>query len=147
MGGCFTTLSSLWPRPLSRLERIEEVTQWDLSRFPKTVRHPQLHQLTWACELTNVSGWVFTAEWPQDLPDGAAIPEAHEELLQAVEKIAKDKGLHLDFICPSFAGANQNVLRGFGQKNLEDLKTVSAKYDKEGFFQKQQSGGFLLRNA
>ncbi|KAL1862680.1 hypothetical protein Daus18300_008478 [Diaporthe australafricana] len=92
-------------------------------------------------------GWVFTAEWPQDLPGGAAIEEAHEELLHAVEKMAKKKGLHLDFICPSFAGANQNVLRGFGQKNLEDLKNVSAKYDKEGLFQKQQNGGFLLRDA
>ncbi|KAG6366579.1 hypothetical protein INS49_000757 [Diaporthe citri] len=66
---------------------------------------------------------------------------------RGAEKIAKDKDLHLDFICPSFAGAKQNVLRGFGQKNLQDLKEVAAKYDPEGVFQKQQSGGFLLRDA
>lgn len=97
--------------------------------------------------LTEVSGWVFTAEWPQDLPGGSAIEQAHEELLQAVEKIAKDKDLHLDFICPSFAGSNQNVLRGFGQKNPQNLRDVAVKYDPEGFFQKQQSGGFLLRDT
>lgn len=95
----------------------------------------------------NITGWVFTAEWPKDLQGGPAIEQAHEELVQAVEKMAKDKGLHLDFLCPSFAGANQNILGGFGQKNLQDLKDVSAKYNEEGFFQKQQGGGFLLRNA
>lgn len=94
-----------------------------------------------------VSGWVFTAEWPQNLPGGSAIEQAHEELVQAVEKIAKDKGLHLDFICPSFAGAKQNVLRGFREKNFQHLKDVAAKYDPEGLFQKQQNGGFLLRDA
>ncbi|KAK2598780.1 hypothetical protein N8I77_012167 [Diaporthe amygdali] len=90
--------------------------------------------------------WVFTAEWPQDLPGGSAIEQAHNELLQAVEKLAKDKGVFLDFICPSFAGAEQNVLRGFGEDNVRKLKEVSHKYDPEGVFQKLQNNGFLLRN-
>lgn len=121
-----------------------------LVKVPQCCKSPALPRtcrLTWVWGLTKIPGWVFTAEWPQDLPGGAEIEEAHEELLHAVEKVAKNKGLHLDFICPSFAGASQKVLRGFGQTNLEELKIVSAKYDKDGLFQKQQSGGFLLRDA
>lgn len=122
-------------------------TRWDLRRCPNAVCLPTPPLLVATSVLIEVLGWAFTATWPQDLPGGSAIEQAHEELIQAVEKIAKEKDLHLDFICPSFAGAKQNVLRGFGQKNLQDLKDVAARYDTEGIFQKQQSGGFLLRDA
>jgi hypothetical protein len=97
--------------------------------------------------LTTVLGWAFTAEWPQDLPGGKIIEEAHDELLQGVEKIAGAKGLLLDFLCPSFAGASQNVLRGFGEENLQNLRNIASKYDPEGVFQKLQNDGFLLRNT
>ncbi|ROV99464.1 hypothetical protein VMCG_06301 [Cytospora schulzeri] len=93
--------------------------------------------------------WVFTAEWPQELPDGSAVEQAHTELLQGVEEIARGKGLLLDFLCPSFAGADQSqrLVRGFGEENLKQMQEVSAKYDPEGVFQKLQSDGFLLRHA
>ncbi|KAK7737297.1 hypothetical protein SLS53_006600 [Cytospora paraplurivora] len=93
--------------------------------------------------------WVFTAEWPQDLPGGEAVEQAHTELLRGVEKLAREKGLLLDFLCPSFAGADQSqqVVRGFGENNLKALQEVAAKYDPEGVFQRLQSDGFLLRHA
>jgi hypothetical protein len=88
---------------------------------------------------------VFTAEWPKDLENGSALVQAHDELVQGVEKLAKEKGVLLDYLCPSFAGASQKVMRSFGENNLQKIRDVAAKYDPEGVFQKLQNDGFLLR--
>lgn len=95
------------------------------------------------------AGWVFTAEWPQEIPGGEAVEQAHAGLLRGVEGLAREKGMLLDFLCPSFAGADQSqrVVRGFGGENLRQLQEVAAKYDPEGVFQELQSDGFLLRYA
>ncbi|KAI1858520.1 uncharacterized protein JN550_012567 [Neoarthrinium moseri] len=95
----------------------------------------------------NFTGWVFTAEWPKDLEKGSAVVEAHEELLQGVEKMARDKGILLDYLCPSFAGASQKVMRSFGGPNLQRIQDIAANYDPDGVFQKLQNDGFLLRYA
>lgn len=53
----------------------------------------------------------------------------------------------LDFLCPSFTGAEQSqrLVRGFGEKNLKQMQEVAAKYDPDAMFQKLQSNGLLLR--
>lgn len=61
-------------------------------------------------------------------------------------KLAKEKGLHLDFVFMNDAGYSQNVLGSYGERIVRMLQETAAKYDPEGFFQKSQNGGFLLRN-
>lgn len=90
---------------------------------------------------------MFTAEWPKDLSNGATVVEAHDELVRGVEKLAREQGQLLDYLCPSFARASQKVIGSFGEDNLKKMKEVAAKYDPEGVFQKLQNDGFLLRYA
>ncbi|CAN8100049.1 unnamed protein product [Discula destructiva] len=90
---------------------------------------------------------VITAEWVRGSADDAVVEQAHEDLLRSVEGIAREKGLLLDFICPSFANAGQNVLASFGKENLKKYQEVASKFDPEGLFQRFQNGGLLLRNA
>lgn len=97
--------------------------------------------------IARVAGLVITAEWVRGSADDSAVEQAHGQLLTSVERIAKEKDLLLDFICPSFANAQQNVLASFGDENLKKYREVASKFDPEGFFQKFQNGGFLLRNA
>jgi hypothetical protein len=75
------------------------------------------------------------------------VVEAHDDLIQGAEKLAREKGVLLDYICPSFAGASQKVMRSFGEANAKKIQEFAAKYDPEGVFQKLQHDGFLLRNT
>ncbi|KAJ5663604.1 6-hydroxy-D-nicotine oxidase [Penicillium longicatenatum] len=90
--------------------------------------------------------WVFTCEWPQEGSDDAAAQMAVATMTEAVQSLAKEKGVLLDFKCMSFATASQKVLRSYGADNLERMQEIAAKYDPEGVFQKLQHGGFLLRD-
>ncbi|KAJ5657925.1 6-hydroxy-D-nicotine oxidase [Penicillium longicatenatum] len=90
--------------------------------------------------------WVFTCEWPQEGSDDAAAQMAVATMTEAVQSLAKEKGVLLDFKCMSFATASQKVLRSYGADNLERMQETAAKYDPERVFQKLQHGGFLLRD-
>jgi hypothetical protein len=63
-----------------------------------------------------------------------------------VEALARGKGLLLAYKSANFATGHQKVLHSYGAENLSRLKETAAKYDPEGFFQKLQYGGFLLRD-
>jgi hypothetical protein len=73
--------------------------------------------------------------------------EAHDKLIEGAEKSVREKGVLLDYLFPSFAGASQKAMRSFGETNLKKMQEVAAKYDPEGVFQKLQNDGFLLRYA
>ena len=89
--------------------------------------------------------FVFTLEYRRNGDDSVHKP-AMDTLYEQVKKAAKDRGLLLDFVCPTFADKRQDVLRGFGEENVELIKAVAGKYDAEGVFQKLQYGGFLVRD-
>ncbi|KAK3485190.1 uncharacterized protein B0T23DRAFT_408293 [Neurospora hispaniola] len=88
---------------------------------------------------------VFTLEYARD-GDDAVHQAAMDRLYEQVKKAAEERGLLLDFVCPTFADKRQDVLRGFGEENVGLIKEVAAKYDGEGLFQKLQYGGFLVRD-
>ncbi|KAK3386277.1 hypothetical protein B0T20DRAFT_139991 [Sordaria brevicollis] len=89
--------------------------------------------------------WVFTLEYPRN-GDDEVHQAAMDKIYEQVKKAAEDKGLLLDFICPTFADKRQDVLRGFGEENVKLIKEVAGKYDEQGVFQKLQYGGFLVRD-
>ncbi|OJJ72078.1 hypothetical protein ASPBRDRAFT_43473 [Aspergillus brasiliensis CBS 101740] len=90
--------------------------------------------------------WVFTCEWPQDGSDDAAAQKAVDTMSETVQSLAKARGALLDFKCMTFANATQKVLGSYGAENVKLMQEVAAKYDPKGVFQKQQNGGFLLRD-
>ncbi|KAK3951398.1 hypothetical protein QBC32DRAFT_344164 [Pseudoneurospora amorphoporcata] len=89
--------------------------------------------------------YVFTLEYPKNGHDSVH-RTAMDSIYEQVKKTAEDKGLLLDFVCPTFADKRQDVLRGFGEENVGMIKEVAAKYDGHGVFQKLQYGGFLVRD-
>ncbi|KAL3490398.1 hypothetical protein BJX62DRAFT_252037 [Aspergillus germanicus] len=92
--------------------------------------------------------WVFTIEWPRESTpeDDAAARKAVAYLVQKVRNTAKSRDQLLPYLCATFASSDQDVLSSYGAQNVELMKAVSRKYDPEGVFQRQQFGGFLLRD-
>lgn len=84
-------------------------------------------------------------DWKSNEDDGA-VANALDIIFQQIEKLAADKGLLLDLLFPSFAGAKQKVLASFGSENVQKLQEVASQYDPERIFQQLQNGGFLLRD-
>ncbi|KAH7627786.1 hypothetical protein B0T09DRAFT_359115 [Sordaria sp. MPI-SDFR-AT-0083] len=89
--------------------------------------------------------YVFTLEYQWNGDDSVHKP-AMDSIYEQVKNAAEESGLLLDFVCPTFADKRQDVLRGFGEENVELIKEVAGKYDGEGVFQKLQYGGFLVRD-
>ncbi|KAI1503134.1 FAD-binding domain-containing protein [Biscogniauxia marginata] len=56
-----------------------------------------------------------------------------------------DGGL-LDWVYMNYADETQDVLRGYGAKNVKFMKDVAVKYDPDQIFQKLCLGGFKLSN-
>lgn len=69
------------------------------------------------------------------------------DITQKWKDAAKQQGTHLDFEFMNNASGDQNLLRSYGEKNLQRLKSISMKYDKAQVFQSLQQGGFLLSRA
>ena len=93
-----------------------------------------------------ITGWVFTASWPDEEQDEVA-NKALSDLADRARELAREKGLLLDYVSASFAGGYQDVLGSYGVESLEKLRAAAGKYDPEGVFQTLQNGGFLLRNV
>ncbi|KAL3461810.1 6-hydroxy-D-nicotine oxidase [Aspergillus heterothallicus] len=92
--------------------------------------------------------WVFTVEWPrQSSPDDdEAARKALDYLRSKVEDAARAKDQLLPYLAATFAGPTQPVLKRYGAENVDFIKSVAQKYDPNAVFQKQQAGGFLLRD-
>ncbi|KAJ0415028.1 6-hydroxy-D-nicotine oxidase [Aspergillus carlsbadensis] len=92
--------------------------------------------------------WVFTIEWPREsTPEEDTIArEAVTYLVSKVKEAARSRDQLLPYLCATFASSDQAVLRSYGAENVDAMKAVSSKYDPEGVFQRQQYGGFLLRD-
>ncbi len=68
------------------------------------------------------------------------------EFASTVGRKAEDEGLSLPYVYPNDAGADQKPLLGYGQENLQTIKTVAAKYDPKGYMQTLQNDGYLISN-
>ncbi|KAH6629582.1 hypothetical protein C7974DRAFT_463535 [Boeremia exigua] len=78
-------------------------------------------------------------------------PAATESLRQAIKKftgdldrIADAEGARDEHLYLNYAGDWQEVLAGYGNESLTEMRRVSTKYDGSGMFQKQVRGGFKL---
>ena len=61
-----------------------------------------------------------------------------------IAQMAASKGLSRPQLFPNDATFSQNPMESFGSENLEKLRAVSLKYDRDQVFQKLQNGGFKL---
>ncbi|KAL4804945.1 hypothetical protein BDV18DRAFT_161344 [Aspergillus unguis] len=88
--------------------------------------------------------WVFTIEWP-GTGDGSVdrnAQEAVDKLIKRVEDAARLRGVLLSYLAANFASHGQDVVKGYGKKNMQKMQDVASKFDPEGLFQRQD--GFLL---
>lgn len=64
-----------------------------------------------------------------------------------VSDAARKAGKWLRYIFMNDATYSQNVVRSYGKENLEEMRSVSRKFDRNQVFQKLQFGGYLVTKA
>lgn len=64
--------------------------------------------------------------------------------LEKIKAKAIEMGLYDEFLYLNDASADQPVMTGYGQANLDRLRKISKKFDPKQVFQKQVTGGFKL---
>jgi len=67
-----------------------------------------------------------------------------KETVQQIKAFAVEKGTHHPYMYLNYCAQWQKPFEGYGEKNLEFLKSVSKEYDPEGLFQKGCVSGFKL---
>ena len=92
---------------------------------------------------TNQVLFLFFVQWA-DPADDAVLNKAADDLLAEVTALAKERGLHNEFIYLNYATDRQDVLSGYGGDNLAKMKAAAAKYDPQGVFQKLVPGGYKI---
>jgi hypothetical protein len=60
------------------------------------------------------------------------------------KQMAKQMGVHHDYLYANYAEEWQDVMSGYGKANLDILRTISKKYDPTGLFQRRVPGGYKL---
>lgn len=79
--------------------------------------------------------------------DDARIIAAATRIVDRSVAVAKAMGLDHRYIYQNYANLNQKVFAGYGETNLQRLREVSKKYDRDGVFQDLQPGYFKLNGA
>jgi hypothetical protein len=67
-----------------------------------------------------------------------------KDFIEKFEELAEEEGVRHSFKYLNFAAWFQDPLGGYGQEQKKELRKVAKKYDPEGVFQKQVTGGFKL---
>ncbi|KAK6194094.1 hypothetical protein LQW54_011779 [Pestalotiopsis sp. IQ-011] len=96
----------------------------------------------------NIPG--FTHQWWTTLVDWTNAED--DDLVRSVaidttakwEELSSERGLDVSFFYMDDASRDQNPIATYGVENVNKLKSIAQKYDKNGLFQTQQNGGFLL---
>ena len=88
-------------------------------------------------------GLDVTVQWSSP-SDDAAITSATESLLRQAIAAAKSQDDYNEYLYLNYALQAQDPISSYGQQNLDDLRQVSQKYDRDGVFQKLVPGGFKL---
>lgn len=66
------------------------------------------------------------------------------KFLEDIVVLAQQMGLAHPFIFPNYAWPTEAVIASYGQERLQFLKKVATRWDPEGFFQQQFTGGFKI---
>lgn len=69
---------------------------------------------------------------------------ALKDIITSLEEQIEKEGVKHDFVYLNFAASFQDPFAGYGEERVDALRSVAKKYDPEGLFQKQLSGGFKL---
>ncbi|KAL5040802.1 hypothetical protein BDW71DRAFT_201884 [Aspergillus fruticulosus] len=69
------------------------------------------------------------------------------DLIKKLKLYTQMIGAGSEYIYMNYTARRQNPLRGYGEKNLEFIRSVAKKYDLFGVFQSQVSGGFKVSIA
>jgi hypothetical protein len=87
---------------------------------------------------------LWTVSW--QLPtDGARAESMLQTLLEAIIELAKERGLYSEFVYLNYAASWQDPIQGYGNANVEFMRSVSRRYDPNGLFQKAVPGGWKLQ--
>lgn len=95
--------------------------------------------------ITNLCGIGLSLNiaWDLAADDGLMISTS-KKFLAEIEQKAAGMGLGNGFLYLNDASADQPVMKGYGEANLNRLQAVSKKFDPTHVFQKQVTGGFKL---
>ena len=90
--------------------------------------------------------FLFFVQW-SDISDDAALYNAASTLMEQVTQLTRKAGKANDWIYLNYALQNQDVLGGYGQKNVEKIRQAAKKYDPDAVFQKLVPGGYKISNT
>ncbi|KPI40357.1 Bifunctional solanapyrone synthase [Cyphellophora attinorum] len=79
-----------------------------------------------------------------NIADDARIMQANANIIRRADAYAKQNGLYNDYIYMNYASQYQAVVPSYGKQNQAKLKTIAAKYDPTGVYQRLQPGYFKL---
>ncbi|KAL4954536.1 hypothetical protein BDW69DRAFT_205160 [Aspergillus filifer] len=114
---------------------------WDGSRAPQNSNVLGLNRL----DGDHLLLLLFLA-W-DDEADDSIFHDTGYRFIANFNDYMREVGAHSEYIYMNYAAKEQNVLRGYGEENLEFLRQVARKYDPLGIFQKQVPGGFKVSKA
>lgn len=77
--------------------------------------------------------------------DDEFMEKAIADFLKSCLDLAQERDLAHRFIFPNYAWPTDDVLKGYGDQRLSVLRNVAQRWDPEGVFQTQFTGGFKLK--
>ena len=84
--------------------------------------------------------------WSSSKDDELMFSET-EKLMNDIKIISINFGLDHRYIFPNHSWGRQNILAGYGEERLAELKKTQEKWDPEGLFQTVIGGGYKISKA
>ncbi|KAF5870590.1 putative fad binding domain containing protein [Botrytis fragariae] len=86
----------------------------------------------------------FFTNFTNHILDDQKFTDAAYATVDEINAVAGNLGVTNPFIYLNYAGQRQNPLAGYGEGNIEKMRALSRKYDRQGTFQKLVKGGFKI---
>ncbi|KAL4947597.1 FAD-binding domain-containing protein [Aspergillus filifer] len=87
---------------------------------------------------------VLASNFWSSSSDSTALRNATRTLIEEIDALARSKGLAERFLYMNYADAWQDVIAGYGEGAVQELKRVAKAYDPREVFQRKVPGGFKL---
>ncbi|KAE8149171.1 FAD-binding domain-containing protein [Aspergillus avenaceus] len=87
--------------------------------------------------------FLVMADWTYE-EDEDRVRQAARYIVNAAEEAARKAGKLFPYRYSNYSSRDQDPLASYGVENIERMKSVAAKYDPDGVFQKLQNDGWLL---
>jgi len=94
----------------------------------------------------NHQWFVIEASWT-NLSDEPLMHAACCKVVEVADAVSKKNNTFIPYRYTNYAAYDQNPLASYGAENLQKLRDVASRYDKDQVFQKLQHGGWLLSKA